>query len=70
MTHLKTAERNRLGQENLTHLMIWHLCAKESSCAELDVRPILDEFVRLAGPQGRQTHRGTKPPEYTYSVGK
>ena len=70
MNDLKTAERNRLGQANLTHLMIWHLCSKDRSCAELDVRPILDEFVRLAGPQGRKTHRGTKPPEYTYSVGK
>ena len=70
MNDLKTAERNRLGQANLTHLMIWHLCSKDRSCAELDVRPILDEFMRLAGTKGRKTHRGMNPPEYTYGVGK
>ena len=70
MNDLKTAERNRLGQANLTHLMIWHLCSKGRACAELDVRPILDEFMRLAGTKGRKTHRGMNPPEYTYGVGK
>ena len=68
MNDLKTAERNRLGQANLTHLMIWHLCSKGRACAELDVRPILDEFMRLAGTKGRKTHRGMNPPEYTRMV--
>ena len=72
MNDLKTAERSRLGQANLAHLMIWHMCTKDQTCAQLSVRAILDEFMRLASRPSRAAKaswvRGTQPPEYEYHV--
>ena len=46
---LKTSERNKLGQLNLKHTMIWHIVAKQLSCEQVPVRAILKEFHELSG---------------------
>ena len=68
MNDLKTAERNRLGQNNIKNMMIWHSIAKKVSNVELPVVAILEEFRRMAGPRGRYAHRGTAPPKHNYTV--
>ena len=77
MNDIKTAERNRMGQQNLTNLMLWHFVARKmeedgtrSSAAishsDVPVMAILKEFREMAGVKGRNVHRGTDPPTYEY----
>ena len=68
MNDLKTAERNSLGQTNLKNLMLWHTMAKQLKCEEVPVMAILQVFRELAGERGRQAHRPTNPPKYSYRV--
>ena len=70
MNDLKTAERNSLGQTNLKNLMLWHTMAKQLKCEEVPVMAILQVFRELAGERGRQAHRPTNLPKYSYRVKK
>ena len=54
--------------KNLKNLMIWHSIAKTVSFVELPVVDILEEVRRMAGPRGRNSHRGTAPPKHNYIV--
>ena len=68
MNDLKTADRSRMKQATLRHLMLWHSLAKQLSCEQLPVMAILKEFRELSGSHGRHTHRGQTPPKYEYTV--
>ena len=76
MNDLKTAERSLLKQETLKNLMLWHSLATKVvdgkrthlDCKEVPVMAILKEFREMAGIRGRNTHRGTTPPKYEYTV--
>ena len=68
MNDLKTSERNKLGQLNLKHTMIWHTVAKQLSCEQVPVRAILKEYHELSGVRGRTAHRGFTPPTYNHTA--
>ena len=68
MNDLKTAERSRINQDNLKHVMLWFQAAKGLEWKDVPVLEILKEFRRLAGIGGRSAHRGTAPPKHNYSV--
>ena len=68
MSDIKTADRSRMKQATLKHLMLWHSLAKDLSCEQLPVMAILKEFRTLSGQHGRHTHRGWTPPKYEYTV--
>ena len=68
MNDLKTSERNRLGQDNLKHLMMWHVVGKDLKSEEVPVLEILKGYRALAGIQGRHRHRGIAPPQYDWRV--
>jgi hypothetical protein len=68
MSDIKTADRSRMKQATLKHLMLWHSLAKDLSCEQLLVMAILKEFRALSGQHGRHTHRGWTPPKYEYTV--
>ena len=65
---LKTSERNRLSQENLRSIMIWHYEGSQLPCVKVPVVEILTEFHKLAGIKGRNSHRQTMPPVYDFKV--
>ena len=58
------------------NLMLWHSLATKVvdgkrthlDCKEVPVMAILKEFREMAGIRGRNTHRGTTPPKYEYTV--
>ena len=68
LNDLKTPERSTLCQENLRNLMLWHSFAKDLKCQDVPVLAILKEFHELSGKRGRNAHRGTTPPQYSYRV--
>ena len=66
MNNIKTADRARMGQQNLKNLMLWHEMGKELTPQELPVMAILKEFRAMAGPGGRTAHRPSEPSTYEY----
>ena len=66
MNDIKTAERARLGQQNLKNLMLWHRLAKSKKVQDVPVMVILKQFRTMAGPKGRRPHRPWPQVSYEY----
>jgi hypothetical protein len=66
LNNIKTADRARMGQQNLKNLMLWHEMGKQLTPQELPVMAILKEFREMAGPGGRTAHRPSEPSTYEY----
>ena len=67
MNDLKTEQRERMSQQVLKNLMLWHVEAKDLLCRDLPVMSILKEWRALAtGPRGRKAHRPAEVPKYEY----
>ena len=76
MNDLKTAERNRLNQENLKNLMLWHIMGytmgadgkkEKMKSHDVPVMAILKEFRAMAdGTHGRKPHHPAEVPKYEY----
>ena len=68
MNDLKTAERNKLGNDNLKNLMTWHILGKQLKCEQVPVMSILKEFRDMADGKGRKPHKPSEPPVYDYQL--
>ena len=67
MNDLKTAERERMGQQVLKNLMMWHSVARNLPCEKVPVMAILKEWRSMAtGERGRKPHRPQPPVAYEY----
>ena len=56
MNDIKCALRERLNNDTVNWLMVWHRASKGKKCSECPAGAILAAFRASAGPRGRYAH--------------